>query len=147
MRDDSPPPDEATLATGGPGVDPDGGPRPALINAGHGDAGGRREGGRLFFISDGLEMGRRPSAPPGGGTWYIPDGRVSARHARITRQGKTLHIVDLESRNGTFVNGRRIEGPTKLVEGGVLLVGRQAAVFRWLTGERTRALAAELQQP
>jgi sigma-54 dependent transcriptional regulator, acetoin dehydrogenase operon transcriptional activator AcoR len=147
MPDHSPTPDEATLATGGPGVDPDLEARPALINAGHADAGGRSEGGRLFFISDGLELGRRPSPPPGGGTWYIPDGRVSARHARITRQGKTLHIVDLESRNGTFVNGRRIEGPTKLVEGDVILVGRQAAVFRWLTGERTSAIAAELQKP
>src|SRR5437868_2700151 len=117
MPDDSPPRDEATLPTGGPGVDLEVEARPALINAGHADAGGRSEGGRLFFISDGLELGRRPSAPPGGGTWYIPDGRVSARHARITRQGKSLHIVDLESRNGTFVNGRRIEGPTRLLEG------------------------------
>jgi transcriptional regulator with PAS, ATPase and Fis domain len=141
------PPDEATLATGGPHGAAEAGTRPALINAGHADAGGRSEGGRLFFISDGLELGRRPTAPPGGGTWYIPDGRVSARHACITRQGKTLHIVDLDSRNGTFVNGRRIDGPTRLSDGDVILVGRQAAVFRWLTGERTQAIAEELRAP
>src|SRR6185436_13861026 len=137
---------DATLATGGPEAAADLDDRPVLINAGHADAGGRSEGGRLFVITDGLELGRRPSAPPGGGTWYIPDGRVSARHARITRSGRTLHIVDLDSRNGTFVNGRRIEGPTKLVDGDVLLFGRQAAVFRWLTGEQTRAIAEELQK-
>jgi DNA-binding NtrC family response regulator len=148
MADDSPvSPDDATLATGGPETAVELDDRPVLINAGHADAGGRSEGGRLFVITDGLELGRRPSAPPGGGTWYIADGRVSAQHARITRSGRTLHIVDLDSRNGTFVNGRRIEGPTKLVDGDVLLVGRQAAVFRWLTGEQTRAIAQELQRP
>jgi DNA-binding NtrC family response regulator len=138
---------EATLATGGPDGHVDLGERPVLINAGHADAGGRSEGGRLFVIADGLELGRRPTAPPGGGTWYVADARVSARHACVTRQGRTLHIVDLGSRNGTFVNGRRIDGPTKLVDGDVILVGRQAAVFRWLTGEQTRAVAEELQRP
>jgi DNA-binding NtrC family response regulator len=144
MADDlSPPTEEATLAT----LLAEEGPRPALINAGHADASGRSEGGRLYYIADGLELGRRPEAPPGGGTWYIPDGRVSARHARITRLGKTLHIVDLESRNGTFVNDRKIEGPTRLVDGDVIVVGRQAAVFRWLTGEHSRAIADELRHP
>jgi DNA-binding NtrC family response regulator len=148
MADDSPiSADDATLATGGPEAVADLDDRPVLINAGHADAGGRSEGGRLFVIADGLELGRRPSAPPGGSTWYVADGRVSARHARITRLGRTLHVVDLDSRNGTFVNGRRIEGPTKLVDGDVILIGRQAAVFRWLTGEQTRAIAEELQRP
>jgi DNA-binding NtrC family response regulator len=148
MADDSPvSPDDATLATGGPETPVNLDERPVLINAGHADTGGRSEGGRLFVIADGLELGRRPCAPPGGGTWYVADGRVSAQHARITRSGRTLHIVDLDSRNGTFVNGRRIEGPTKLVDGDVILVGRQAAVFRWLSGEQTRAIAQELQRP
>ena len=137
----------ATLATGGPDAPAETGARPALVNAGHADACGRSEGGRVFFIEDALELGRRPSPAPGGGTWYIPDERVSARHARITRLGRTLHVVDLDSRNGTFVNGRRIKDPTKLVDGDVLLVGRQAAVFRWLTDEHTRAIAEELHQP
>jgi two-component system NtrC family response regulator len=141
------PAEDETLATGGPDAPDDEGVRPALINAGHADAGGGCEGGRLFFIADGLELGRRPVAPPGGGTWYIPDGRISAQHARITRMGKTLHVVDLDSRNGTFVNGRRITGPTKLVDGDVIMVGRQAAVLRWLSAEHTRAIAEELAQP
>ena len=139
--------DEETLVTGGPDVPAEAASGPALLNAGHADTGGRSEGGRLFFIGDGLEIGRRPSAAEGGGSWYVPDSRVSARHARITRMGKTLHVVDLESRNGTLVNGRRIEGPTKLADGDVVMVGRQAAVLRWLTVEQTRAIARELQSP
>jgi len=141
------PSDDVTLATVGPESSADAGSRPALVNAGHADAAGLSEGGRLFFIADGLELGRRPVAPPGGTSWYIPDGRVSAQHARITRMGKTLHIVDLGSRNGTFVNGRRIAEPTKLVDGDVILIGRQAAVFRWLTTEHTRAITEELARP
>ena len=147
MADPSGSGEDATLATGGPDAPVELEARPALVNAGHADAGGRSEGGRIHFIGDGLELGRRPAGQTPGGTWYLPDGRVSARHARITRLGKTLHIVDLDSRNGTFVNGRRIEGPTKLVDGDVLLVGRQAAVFRWLTGEVTRAITEELAEP
>jgi transcriptional regulator with PAS, ATPase and Fis domain len=143
----SAPHDDVTLATAGPDVSADGDTRPALVNAGHADAAGLSEGGRLYFIADGLELGRRPVAPPGGTTWYIPDGRVSAQHARLTRMGKTLHIVDLGSRNGTFVNGRRIAEPTKLVDGDVILIGRQAAVFRWLTTEQMRAITEELARP
>jgi hypothetical protein len=33
---------------------------------------------------------------------------VSRHHARIERRGKTLHIIDLNSTNGTYVNGRRL---------------------------------------
>jgi DNA-binding NtrC family response regulator len=139
--------DEATLATGGPDAPRSEDARPTLINAGHADIGGRADGGRLFFIGEGLELGRRPAAPPGGGTWYIPDGRVSSRHARITRQGRLLHIADLGSRNGTFVDNRRITEPVPLIEGSLVMIGRQAAVVRWLTDEQVEAIADEMRQP
>jgi len=35
--------------------------------------------------------------------------RVSRFHATLTRDGPVVRIRDLASRNGTFVNGRRIE--------------------------------------
>ncbi|MCH9684693.1 MAG: FHA domain-containing protein [Deltaproteobacteria bacterium] len=34
---------------------------------------------------------------------------VSRKHARITRVGQALNLVDLGSKNGTFVNGERID--------------------------------------
>lgn len=40
---------------------------------------------------------------------------VSRKHARVLRQGDTYILEDLGSGNGTFVNGRKIEGPTELV--------------------------------
>lgn len=42
------------------------------------------------------------------------DLEVSGRHAALLRQGTDWRIRDLESRNGTFVNGHRIRGNTKL---------------------------------
>ena len=35
---------------------------------------------------------------------------ISRHHARITVNGRTISIEDLESRNGTFVNGARVTG-------------------------------------
>jgi S1-C subfamily serine protease len=41
---------------------------------------------------------------------------VSTRHAVIVRSGNGWAVRDLQSRNGTFVNGHRITGDTKLSE-------------------------------
>jgi transcriptional regulator with PAS, ATPase and Fis domain len=38
------------------------------------------------------------------------DARLSRRHASVTLRGGRWSVRDLESRNGTFVNGARIEG-------------------------------------
>ena len=35
-------------------------------------------------------------------------------HARIRRTGDTIEVEDLGSRNGTYVNGERIDGPVRL---------------------------------
>lgn len=41
----------------------------------------------------------------------IPEPGVSSAHARILFTGRDVTLVDLESTNGTFVNGARIQGP------------------------------------
>ncbi len=41
----------------------------------------------------------------------IPEPGVSSSHARILFTGAEITIIDLESTNGTFVNGGRIQGP------------------------------------
>jgi pSer/pThr/pTyr-binding forkhead associated (FHA) protein len=38
----------------------------------------------------------------------LPDPKVSGHHARMQTSDATVQIVDLESRNGTYVNGQRI---------------------------------------
>jgi pSer/pThr/pTyr-binding forkhead associated (FHA) protein len=41
---------------------------------------------------------------------WIPDYRMSGRHFAIVREGDTFVLHDLNSKNGTWVNGTRITG-------------------------------------
>lgn len=54
------------------------------------------------------------------------DKGVSRVHATLHREGDYLYITDLESRNGTFVGGQRLQPnlPTVLKRGAELLLGR-----------------------
>jgi len=54
----------------------------------------------------------------------VEDGLVSRRHARFHPREDGLVVEDLDSRNGVYVNQRRIRGPTLLVHGDVVALGR-----------------------
>ncbi|MBM4354622.1 MAG: FHA domain-containing protein [Deltaproteobacteria bacterium] len=43
------------------------------------------------------------------GQVLFPDGRVSRRHVRFSRVGATVAVQDLGSKNGTYVNGARVQ--------------------------------------
>lgn len=60
----------------------------------------------------------------------LPDDRVSRRHAVIQAQQGGYWLVDFGSRNGTYVNDRRIAQPTRLQHGAVVRIGRFRFVFR-----------------
>jgi diguanylate cyclase (GGDEF)-like protein len=47
----------------------------------------------------------------------LPDDSVSRRHASIRVEEGAPTLRDLGSRNGTFVNGKRVEGAVRLAEG------------------------------
>ena len=49
---------------------------------------------------------------------------VSRCHARITVDGTTASIEDLGSKNGTYLNGRRLESSTPLSNGDEIGIGR-----------------------
>jgi hypothetical protein len=53
----------------------------------------------------------------------IGDDFASARHARIELRGDGVWVQDLDSTNGTFVNGSRVAGAQRLDHGDVLRVG------------------------
>ena len=64
---------------------------------------------------------------------------VSRCHARIFVAGTTATIEDLGSKNGTYVNGERLEGPTLLTNGDEIWIGRSVARMRFLIeGEPTK---------
>ena len=61
----------------------------------------------------------------------IGDEGISRKHARIRHDSQqNLFLDDLDSRNGTFVNGERVERPTPLREGDKIQIGR-TTVFRF----------------
>ena len=51
------------------------------------------------------------------------DEFASARHARIEVRGDGVWVQDLDSTNGTYVNGARVAGAQRLDAGDVLRVG------------------------
>lgn len=56
-------------------------------------------------------------------TIVISDGNTSRHHARITRSGTGFVIADLNSTNGTFVNGDRLSADHRLADGDIITVG------------------------
>ncbi|HEX3803832.1 MAG TPA: FHA domain-containing protein [Solirubrobacteraceae bacterium] len=53
----------------------------------------------------------------------LGDPFASSRHAKITRQGRTLVIEDLGSTNGTYLNGEPLNGPQPLHDGDRIQIG------------------------
>jgi len=66
--------------------------------------------GELVPVDGEITVGR------GGGCALVlaDDHYASTVHARVFRRGNDLYVDDLESRNGTFVNGKQISTTTKL---------------------------------
>lgn len=57
------------------------------------------------------------------------DEFVSASHVRIDPRRDGVWVVDLDSTNGTFVNGNRIDGPHRLSVGDIVRVGETELRF------------------
>jgi diguanylate cyclase (GGDEF)-like protein len=81
--------------------------------------------GQLFKVKKGeAVIGRAAQAEV-----KVEDDGISRAHARIRSEtaGRAF-IEDLGSRNGTFVNGAKIAGPTELREGVKIQVGRNTVL-------------------
>lgn len=61
----------------------------------------------------------------------ISDRRVSSEHARLSWDGASWNLKDLGSRNGTYVDGRRLVsgGSTVLLRGATIGFGRDDAMW------------------
>jgi len=58
------------------------------------------------------------------------DNNASRSHFLLREGDDGFRVKDLGSKNGTFVNGRRIDGPVELVDGDLIRAGRVVFVFR-----------------
>ncbi|MDY6049426.1 MAG: FHA domain-containing protein [Corynebacterium sp.] len=57
-------------------------------------------------------------------TFPLADDYASGSHARLMRSGNSWVIEDLDSRNGTFVNGVRIDQPEKVDINSEITIGQ-----------------------
>jgi pSer/pThr/pTyr-binding forkhead associated (FHA) protein len=63
------------------------------------------------------------------------DDLVGRKHAKIIRQLEQTILVDLRSRNGTFINNERITGPTPLKSGDVVEFGHGGPRIQFYQGK------------
>src|SRR5215218_9949678 len=63
-------------------------------------------------------VGRSPEADV-----VLEDEAVSWNHLEIERRGEVLMATDLDSRNGTALNGEPLQRPRRLADGDTLIVG------------------------
>ena len=70
-----------------------------------------------------LTIGREP-----GNDIIVENLLVSGYHARIDSAGKDYVLTDLQSKNGTFLNGEKVTS-TKLKSGDQILIGKHTLIF------------------
>ncbi len=72
----------------------------------------------VALLAERTIVGRAPDAGI-----CIEDEAVSWNHVEIERRGEVLMATDLDSRNGTSLNGEPLDRPRRLRDGDTLLVG------------------------
>lgn len=80
--------------------------------------------GETIALFDGLRIGRNDDNDV-----TIADGRVSRHHARIVLDGGGFAIEDLQSSNGTFVDGAQVQH-ARLHPGASIVVGETVLEIR-----------------
>ncbi len=72
---------------------------------------------------------------------WIDLAAVSRRHARIVIDESGAVLEDLGSKNGTYLRGRRLQSPAKLVDGDRIMIATASMIFRVLD----RSVSTETQ--
>src|ERR1041384_7651600 len=70
------------------------------------------------LIRDEISIGRKE-----GNTIRLTERNVSRQHARLYRQNGTVYVEDLNSYNGTKINGERLQKRTAIGEGDSIQIG------------------------
>ncbi|MFT4148290.1 MAG: DUF3662 and FHA domain-containing protein [Micrococcaceae bacterium] len=106
-------PEAATVAMGSQTL-----PKQAVIDL---------DGQRYTLNASSIIIGRSTTADI-----MVDDPGVSRRHLEIQVKGPHAYAVDLGSTNGSFINGRRLQGSIELHDGNTITIGHAKAVFRWI---------------
>jgi pSer/pThr/pTyr-binding forkhead associated (FHA) protein len=93
------------------------GPHLILLN-------GNKQTNTFTLIGDHINLGRSLD-----NTIILKDDQVSKHHARLYYSDQKYWIKDLGSRNGVYVNGKRVVKPKWLLPGSLIKVG--ATILRF----------------
>jgi transcriptional regulator of acetoin/glycerol metabolism len=66
---------------------------------------------------------------PADGIAVVDDDRISRRHTKVALRGDSVRVTDLDSRNGTFVDGARVQDETFTRPPRVLRLGQSLLLF------------------
>ena len=102
---------------------------------------GTEEGSRVIDLPEAVDVTFGRSR---GATITLDHEKVSRMHARIRRTGDTIEVEDLGSRNGTRVNGTKVEGVTRIVHGDEVSVGPIIAIVNITSGLRRSTHIADI---
>ncbi len=91
--------------------------------------------GQQWAVNGTLTIGRDESSEV-----VIPDRQVSRQHACLTLRGSAVFLEDLNSKNGTYLNGQLLSAPTQLRESDEIRVAF-AQTFLFLSSEATLPLS------
>jgi len=83
------------------------------------------EPGTVIDVSDGATMGRAGSADI-----HVEDPFASSVHARIFAQNGFMHVEDMGSTNGTYLNGRQLRKPEQLKPADKIRIGDSEYSYR-----------------
>jgi pSer/pThr/pTyr-binding forkhead associated (FHA) protein len=76
------------------------------------------EPGTVFDVSHGATLGRADGADV-----RVDDPFASSAHARIFSRGEFMHVEDMGSTNGTYLNGRQLRTAERLKMADVIRIG------------------------
>lgn len=85
--------------------------------------------GKIYSITKTTRIGRKEGETV---DLAIDDPKISNPHAKFSMRDNKFFVVDFDSKNGTFVNGQRIEAVTPLNENDVIKMGSTVFVLKIL---------------
>ena len=92
--------------------------------------------GQKWMLAEAISIGRDKTCEI-----VIPDRQVSRRHAVFTLMGGSIRIEDLRSKNGTHLNGKRLQEAALLQNGDVIQIAL-AQEFVFISADATIPLDA-----
>lgn len=111
--------------------------------------------GQYLVVRRGGADGERVTLDPGAlstmgrsreNTVVLTDNSVSRQHAQVSYREESWWVEDLGSKNGTKVNGHRIEKSTRLTPGDALQIGNFQVIFS-ASGSQITARVADVSGP